>query len=70
MLSSASAARAGGQMGKEAALNVGEWIREADYASEVISEKRERKKRRSKQECVCLNVSMHAFHGGLCVSCG
>lgn len=45
MLSTASAASAGGQTEEEASLNVREWIREADYASEVRAEQSERKEK-------------------------
>lgn len=45
MLSTASAVSARGQMEEEAALNVREWIREADYASEVKAEQSERKEK-------------------------
>lgn len=45
VLSTASAASARGQTEEEAALNVREWIREADYASEVRAEQSERKRK-------------------------
>lgn len=45
MLSTASAVSARGQSEEEAALNVREWIREADYASEVRALQSERKEK-------------------------
>ena len=45
MLSTASAVSARGQTEEEAALNVREWIREADYALEVKAEQSERKEK-------------------------
>lgn len=65
MLSTASAVSARGQTEEEAALNVREWIREADYALEVRAEQSERKEKAGASEC--LNVSVHAFLVGLCV---
>ena len=54
MLSTASAVSARGQTEEEAALNVREWIREADYALEVRAELSERKE---KLERVRMNLS-------------
>lgn len=55
VLSTASAVSARGQMEKEASLNVREWIKEADYASEVTEEWNEKRKSESKQEWICLH---------------
>ncbi len=63
-LSTASAVSARGQTEEEASLNVREWIREADYASEVRAEQSERKEKLvrarvnlSECESACISVS-------------
>lgn len=60
MLSTASAVSARGQTEEEAALNVREWIREADYALEVRAEQSERKEKLERvrvSECECARIS-------------
>lgn len=68
MLSTASAASARGQTEEEASLNVREWIREADYASEVRAEQSERKEKAgaSEGEFVCVRAFLVGLRA-LCV---
>lgn len=60
MLSTASAESARGQTEEEASLNVREWIREADYGSEVRAQQSERKEKRE-QARVNLSDFTHAW---------
>lgn len=49
---------AGGQVEKEASLNVREWIREADYASEVRAEETEKKKKGNLEQGKGISLSV------------
>lgn len=69
VLSTASVLRATGLTDVEAALNVREWIREADYALEVRTKQSEIKRKlewAEWAEWMCLNVSVHAFLADMC----
>lgn len=63
MLSTASAMSARGQSEEEAALNVREWIREADYASEVRAQQSERKEKLEQA-----SVNFFEYEQGACIS--
>lgn len=65
---------AGGQVEKEASLNVREWIREADYASEVRAEARRKSGagRGNFSECACsssVGVGAQCTHSHIACAC-